>query len=118
LHRDSSESESLFLYRSWSSFLWWLGLSEKIRLALKKQARQRIKEAKDTMKRMESEAADALAEFDSKKVEKKFEYSMASWRRGSKVHNEYLGSCKNRIGKPSWRRPGGSRLRIWGKEEY
>jgi hypothetical protein len=96
--------------------------------ALKKQARQRIKEAKlarkaaqvvpeakDTVERMESEAADALAEaeglknaarlkdlhlwkmekeFDSKKGRKTYEYWMASWRRGSKVHNEYLGTCK------------------------
>jgi hypothetical protein len=96
--------------------------------ALKKQARQRIKEAKiarkaaqvvpeakDTVEKMESEAAGALAEaedlkdaarledlhlwkmekeFDSKKGRKTYEYWMASWRRGSKVHNEYLGTCK------------------------
>ncbi len=96
--------------------------------ALKKQARQRIKEANlarkaaqvvpeanDTVERMENEAADALAEadsllnaarledlhlwkmekeFDSRKGRKKYEYWMASWRRGSKVHNEYLGTCK------------------------
>jgi hypothetical protein len=96
--------------------------------ALKKQARQRIKEAniarkaaqvvpeaKDAVERMKSEAASTLAEadslmnaarledlhlwkmekeFDSKKGRKKYEYWMASWRRGSKVHNEYLGTCK------------------------
>jgi len=96
--------------------------------ALRRQARQRIKEAniarkaaqvvpevKDTVERMESEAASTLAEadnlrdaarledlhlwkmekeFDSRKGKKKYEYWMASWRRGSKVHNEYLGSCK------------------------
>ncbi len=71
----------------------------------------------DTVKRMESEAADALDEaedlkdaarledlhlwkmkkkFDSKKGRKRYEYWMASWRRGSKVHNEYLGTCKKR----------------------
>jgi hypothetical protein len=71
--------------------------------------------AKDTVERMESEAAEALAEaedlkdaprledlhlwkmekeFDSKKGRKKYEYWMASWRRGSKVHNQYLGTCK------------------------
>ena len=64
---------------------------------------------------MESEAASSLAEadslrdaarledlhlwkmekeFDSRKGRKKYEYWMASWRRGSKVHNEYLGTCK------------------------
>ena len=96
--------------------------------ALRRQARQRIKEAniarkaaevvpeaKDTVERMKSEATIALAEadslrdaarledlhlwkmekeFDSRKGKKKYEYWMASWRRGSKVHNEYLGSCK------------------------
>ena len=96
--------------------------------ALRRQARQRIKEAniarkaaqvvpeaKDTVERMESEAASTLAEadslmnaarledlhlwkmekeFDSRKGRKKYEYWMASWRRGSKVHNEYLGTCK------------------------
>lgn len=96
--------------------------------ALRRQARQRIKEAKiarkaaqvvpeakDTVERMESEAADALAEaedlkdsarledlhlwkmekeFDTKKGRKRYEYWMASWRRGSKVHNQYLGTCK------------------------
>ena len=96
--------------------------------ALKMQARQRIKEAmisrkaaqvvpeaKDIVERMESEAADALAEaedlkdaarledphlwkvekeFNSKKGRKRYEYWMAFWRRGSKVHNEYLGTCK------------------------
>jgi hypothetical protein len=64
---------------------------------------------------MESEAASALAEADnlweaarledlhlwnmekefySRKGRKKCEYWMASWRRGSKVHNEYLGTFK------------------------
>ena len=96
--------------------------------ALRKQARQHIKEAnlarkvaqvvpeaKDTVERMESKAASTLAEadnlrdgarledlhlwkmekeFDSRKGKKKYEYWMASWRRGSKVHNEYLGTCK------------------------
>jgi hypothetical protein len=96
--------------------------------ALRRQARQRIKEAhiarkatqvvpeaKDTVERMESEAASTLAEadslmnaarledlhlwkmekeFDSRKGKKKYEYWMASWRRGAKVHNEYLGTCK------------------------
>ena len=96
--------------------------------ALRRQARQRIKEAnlarkaaevvpeaKDTVEKMESEAASTLAEadnlrdaarledlhlwkmekeFDSRKGRKKYEYWMASWRRGSKVHNEYLGTCK------------------------
>ena len=96
--------------------------------ALRRQARQRTKEAniarkaaevvpeaKDTVERMKSEATIALAEadslrdaarledlhlwkmekeFDSRKGKKKYEYWMASWRRGSKVHNEYLGSCK------------------------
>lgn len=96
--------------------------------ALRRQACQRIKEAniarkaaqvvpeaKDTVERMESEAANALAEADnlkgaarledlhlwkmekesvSKKGKKKYEYWMVSWRRGSKVHNEYLGTCK------------------------
>lgn len=96
--------------------------------ALRRQARQRIKEAniarkaaqvvpeaKDTLERIEEEAAGALAEadnlmnvarledlhlwkmekeFDSRKGRKKYEYWMASWRRGSKVHNEYLGTCK------------------------
>jgi len=33
-------------------------------------------------------------EFDSKKGRKRYEYWMASWRRGSEVHNEYLGTCK------------------------
>jgi len=65
--------------------------------------------------RLENEAASTLAEadslrdaarledlhlwkmekeFDSRKGKKKYEYWMASWRRGSKVHNEYLGTCK------------------------
>ena len=67
------------------------------------------------MVRLENEAASTLAEadslrdaarledlhlwmmekeFDSRKGKKKYEYWMASWRRGSKVHNEYLGTCK------------------------
>ncbi len=96
--------------------------------ALRRQARQRIKEAtlarkaaqvvpeaKDIIKRIENEAASTLAEADgllnaarledlhlwkmekevvSKKGKEKDEYWMASWRRGSKVHNEYLGTCK------------------------
>ena len=74
-----------------------------------------VPEAKDTVEMMENEAASALAEadslreaarledlhlwkmekeFDSRKGKRRYEYWMASWRRGSKVHNEYLGSCK------------------------
>ena len=33
-------------------------------------------------------------EFDSRKGRKRYEYWMAPWQRGSKVHNEYLGTCK------------------------
>lgn len=82
---------------------------------LARKAAQVVPEAKDTVERMKSEAASSLAEannlmnaarledlhlwmmekeFDSKKGRKKYEYWMASWRRGSKVHNEYLGTCK------------------------
>jgi hypothetical protein len=80
-----------------------------------RKAAQVVPEAKDTVERMESEATGALAEADSllnaarledlhlwkmqkesdsRKGRKKYEYWMASWRRGSKVHNEYLGTCK------------------------
>jgi hypothetical protein len=46
-------------------------------------------------------------EVNTRKGRKNYEYWMASWRRGSKVHNEYHGICKKMI---DWRRPRGSRL--------
>jgi hypothetical protein len=87
------------------------------------------------VERMESEAAGALdeadnlreaakledlhlrkmkKEFNSKTGRKKYEYWMASWRRGSEVHNKYLGTCKKMDRETALGRPGGSRLRIWG----
>jgi hypothetical protein len=90
--------------------------SQRIKEAnLARKAAQVVPEAHDAVERLESEAAGALAEadslrdaarledlhlwkmkkeFDSKKGMMKYEYWMASWRHGSKVHNEYLGPCK------------------------
>ena len=78
---------------------------------LARKAAQVVPEAKDIIKRIENEAASTLAEADgllnaarledlhlwkmekevvSKKGKEKDEYWMASWRRGWKVHNEYV----------------------------
>jgi hypothetical protein len=32
--------------------------------------------------------------FYSREGRKRYEHWMSSWRRGSKVHNQYLGTCK------------------------
>jgi hypothetical protein len=53
-------------------------------------------------------------EFNSKKGRKRYEYWMASWRRGSKVHDEYLGTCKKMDRQTALEKARGSRLRIWG----
>jgi hypothetical protein len=83
--------------------------------SIARKAAHVVPEAHDAVERMESEAASTLAEadslrdaarledlhlwkmekeFDSRKGRKKYEYWMASWRRGAQVHNEHLGPCK------------------------
>jgi hypothetical protein len=53
-------------------------------------------------------------EFDSKNGRKRYEYWMASWGVARRFITRILAPARSQIGKPPWRRPGGSRLRIWG----
>jgi hypothetical protein len=72
---------------------------------------------------MENEAADAPVEArnlrDAARPEdlhlrKRYGYWMLSWRRGSKVHNQYLGTCNKLDRQTALEKARGIKLRIGG----
>jgi hypothetical protein len=93
----------------------WQASALRIRAGVARRAAQEVPWAQEAAQELESTAQDYLAQaealkdqarledlslwvmeriFTGKKGTKTYQYWMASWREGKKVHNEYLGPCR------------------------